>query len=191
VDGAVGATGPTGLTGATGPAGVDGAVGATGPTGLTGATGPAGVDGAVGATGPTGLTGLTGVTGATGPTGLTGVTGATGPTGPTGLTGATGPSGTLGRYTLVTRSTNTILGTADLGKVFLCTATFTQTLTAAATLAAGWWVTIINTSTGATVTIDPNGAETINGANTYTLNAGTAVTLVCDGSNFRVMSMTF
>ena len=71
--GATGATGSIGPTGPTGAAGVAGNIGATGATGSTGATGPTGPTGGVGATGGTGPTGATGGTGATGATGATGL----------------------------------------------------------------------------------------------------------------------
>ena len=99
-----------------------------------------------------------------------------------------------GAYTLVA---------GDSGKLITCTGTFTLSVTAAATLGAGWWCWIKNASTG-TITIDPDGTETISipgGPET----PGTTITLPysgstsgpynvsgillwCDGSNFEVIS---
>lgn len=90
------------------------------------------------------------------------------------------------------RSSNTILAVADSGKVIAASATFTQTLTAAATLGAGWWCIVQNnTSDGATIlTVDPNGAETINGAATLTMYSGDTRVLLCDGSNFFTLLLS-
>jgi hypothetical protein len=73
---------------------------------------------------------------------------------------------TLDETFVLSRASNTILGLSDIGKTILATAGFTQTLTAAATLGDGWGVWFVNTHASAACTIDPNGAETINGAAT-------------------------
>jgi hypothetical protein len=76
----------------------------------------------------------------------------------------------------------------DLGTIINCTAnTFTVSLTAAATLGAGFNVTIWNTSTTAThaITIDPSGAETIDGRTTLILRRGEGMQIVCDGTNWQ------
>lgn len=76
----------------------------------------------------------------------------------------------------------------DLAKVINCTSgTFTVSLTAAATLGAGFNVTIWNTSTTASnvITIDPNGAETIDGRATLLLRCGEGMQIVCDGTNWQ------
>jgi hypothetical protein len=85
-----------------------------------------------------------------------------------------------------TRSSNTVLGLADSGKVIDTTATFTQTLTAAATLGDGWWVILHNdTDDGTTLlTVDPNGSETVDGLTTIKMYSGEARLIVCNGSNF-------
>lgn len=86
--------------------------------------------------------------------------------------------------TVFDRSTNTILDASNNGGLINFTAGFTQTVTAAATLANGWSALVKNSST-ADVVIDPNGAETIDGATTLTLRPGDARLLASDGSNFR------
>lgn len=75
----------------------------------------------------------------------------------------------------------TALGT-DNNAVHRYTATATVSLTAAATLAANWHYTVI--ADGADVTIDPNGAETIDGAATLVVPNGSAAHIICNGSAF-------
>lgn len=83
--------------------------------------------------------------------------------------------------------------TADNQSTILCGATsaaFTVTLPAAATAGDGFVVTIKKTdpSTNA-VTIEGSGSELIDGASTFTVSLlGQAVTLICDGSNWRIKS---
>ena len=84
------------------------------------------------------------------------------------------------------RSSNTILAASDFGTIIVATSTFTQTITAAATLAAGWWVDYRNDGTGV-ITLDANGAETIDGATSITLQPAETITLFCDGSNFKTI----
>lgn len=100
--------------------------------------------------------------------------------------GSPGADGALG-LTYTARSSDTVLGLADDGKAFVATSAFTQTLTAAATLGAGWAVVYKNNSAGAVI-IDPNGSETINGSTTLRLAPKESVLLFCDGSNFHILS---
>jgi hypothetical protein len=93
---------------------------------------------------------------------------------------------TLDEAFVIARSSNTILALSDIGKTLKATSTFTQTLTAAATLTDGWWVEIRNDGTGM-ITIDPNSTETIDGATTLTLFPGEGVRILCDGSNFKTI----
>lgn len=85
------------------------------------------------------------------------------------------------------RTSNTILAAGDKSTLINITAnSFTQTLTAAATLGAGWYCYYKNSGTGL-VTLDPNGSETINGATTLVIGTGSTVLIICDGSNFQVV----
>lgn len=77
---------------------------------------------------------------------------------------------------------------SDLGKIVNCIAnTFTVSLTAAATLGAGFNCWVWNTGTGV-ITIDPNGAETIDGVSTLTLRQGEGTQIVCNGTNWETGS---
>ena len=77
----------------------------------------------------------------------------------------------------------------DLATVINCSGatSFTVSLTAAATLGAGFNVTVWNNTTTAAmaVTIDPNGAETIDGVATLILRRGEGMQIVCDGTNWQ------
>lgn len=91
-----------------------------------------------------------------------------------------------------TRSSNTILGTGDVGKVIDITATITQTLTAAATLGDKWWVILRNATTDGTtvVTLDPNSSETVDGLTTAKMYSGEARLIICNGSNFTTVMLS-
>lgn len=91
--------------------------------------------------------------------------------------------GSLAETFVLARSLNTIVGVGDFGRTLNCTGTFTQTLTAAATLGDGFLFYIRNNGTGV-ITIDPNGAETIDGAATITLAPGEGCAVLCNGSAF-------
>lgn len=76
----------------------------------------------------------------------------------------------------------------DLGTIINCTTgTFTVSLTAAATLGAGFNCWVWNTSATEThaITIDPSGAETIDGLSTRILRRGEGTQIVCDGTNWQ------
>lgn len=88
------------------------------------------------------------------------------------------------RITRSARTTNTILAAADRGTLIDCTSgTFSQTLTAAATLGNGWNCIIRNSGAG-TITLDPNASELINGASTLVLSPGSSIGLQCTGTEF-------
>lgn len=76
----------------------------------------------------------------------------------------------------------------DNGTIINCDGTFTISLTAAATLGAGFNCWIWNTSVNSAVTIDPNGAETINGSATLILRNGSGIQLVCNGTNWYTVN---
>lgn len=92
-------------------------------------------------------------------------------------------------YPITSRSSNTILGASDKGKLFLFSSTFTQTFTAAATLGAGWWVDVRNDSTGGII-LDPNSSETIDGQTVIYMFPGESFRIICDGSNFKTVGRT-
>lgn len=87
---------------------------------------------------------------------------------------------------VTSRATNTILAAADSSEAFVATGSFTQTLTAAATLADGWHVHY-RVNSGQTVTIDPDGAELIDGAATKVIVGPAAGTILCDGAAFYTL----
>jgi hypothetical protein len=94
------------------------------------------------------------------------------------------------RHLILSKSTAYTAVLADFAKLLSVTGTTTITLTAAATLGDGWYIFIKNNG-AAVVTIDGNASETIDGATTITLdNADDVVCLVCDGSNFNIISST-
>lgn len=62
----------------------------------------------------------------------------------------------------------------------------TFAFTAAATLTDGWALLVRNDGTG-TLTLDPSGAETIDGAATKVLQIGESCFVVCDGANFKTV----
>jgi hypothetical protein len=94
--------------------------------------------------------------------------------------------GAAARVIPAARNSDTILAGADFGREIVATTTFTQTLTAAATLGAGWYCQYRNNGTGI-ITLDPNGSETIDGATTLRLYPGEGCTIICDGSNFTTV----
>lgn len=102
-----------------------------------------------------------------------------------GAKGDTGPTGNGQMAYLAKTGTYTVTA-ADKGKLIDCTSgTFTLSFQACATLGADWTTYIRNSGTGV-ITLDPNGAETIDGAATYTLNPGSFASVQCDGSVLRV-----
>lgn len=90
---------------------------------------------------------------------------------------------------VLSRSSNTILAESDRGKVLVATSTYTQTLTAAATLGDGWAIDVIVDS-GVTLTIDPNSTETIDGATTQAIVGPAQGRVVCNGTLFRTVGFS-
>jgi hypothetical protein len=91
-------------------------------------------------------------------------------------------AGVDGKVVYAVKVANYTALAADNNAVHRYTATATVTLTAAATLAANWHYTVI--ADGADVTIDPNLAETIDGAATLVVPNGSSAHIICNGSAF-------
>jgi hypothetical protein len=91
-------------------------------------------------------------------------------------------NGQLTYKAVVNFSTSDTLVAGHLGDLVRGTATLTLGTTAAATLGAGWWCDV--RADGGVVTIDPNGAETVDGAATLAIPDGASVLIACDGTNF-------
>lgn len=88
------------------------------------------------------------------------------------------------------RTANTILGINDNSTLIdITSGTFTQTFIAAATLASGWFCYIRNAGTG-DITLDPNGAETIDGLETFIMYHGEVRLVQCDGTALRSVVLT-
>ena len=104
---------------------------------------------------------------------------------PTWVTPAGGGSSAL---TVITKSAAYTVVAGDLGKVINCSGTITISLTAAATLGAGFYCTIVNVDGNNIVTIDPSDAETLNGYATWGLNGSQSVQLYCTGTAFNLIS---
>ncbi|MBM3272837.1 hypothetical protein FJY94_06265, partial [Candidatus Kaiserbacteria bacterium] len=83
------------------------------------------------------------------------------------------------------KATAYTVAVADNTVLFNCTASLTLALTAAATLGNSHFFAVL--ANGGDVTIDPNGAETINGAATLSVPNGTAALVWCTGSAFLAM----
>lgn len=103
-----------------------------------------------------------------------------------GVAGDRGVEGPPARAYRAIKAANYTVSAGDHGKLIECTATLTLYLSAAATMADGWFCYISNTGTGM-VTIDPSGAELVDGAATISLPAGYSTMLQCDGSSWLSM----
>jgi hypothetical protein len=89
------------------------------------------------------------------------------------------------KLAFVTKTASYLALPADDGAAHDFTSTATLTLTAAATLGAGW--SYVVWANGAAVTIDPDGSEQINGASTLVLADGEIAKVYCDGSAFKAI----
>ena len=103
-----------------------------------------------------------------------------------GVAGDRGVEGPPLRAYRTVKAANYTVSAGDHGKLIECTATLTLYLSDAATMMDGWFCYISNTGTGM-VTIDPLGAEMIDGAATISLPAGYSTMLQCDGSSWLSM----
>jgi hypothetical protein len=83
-------------------------------------------------------------------------------------------------------STNTNITTAYQNSLVVATGTITLSLLDASTAGEGFVVSIRNSGSG-TVTIDPDGSETINGASTLALTQDEWAIVICDGANWRAL----
>lgn len=90
-----------------------------------------------------------------------------------------------GRLTSTTLAKTSSFSVAkeDFGKTFLCTNEITATLLAAAAAGNGFTTIIRNTGV-ATVTVDANSSELIDGALTLAVPSGATVILVCDSTGW-------
>lgn len=89
---------------------------------------------------------------------------------------------------ILTKTANYTTTAADRGKLIDYTSsTSTLSLLPVATAGIGFIQPVRNSGTGI-ITIDPNAAETIDGAATLTLNAGDKCVIVCDGTNWKTFS---
>lgn len=174
-----GPPGPKGDTGSHGLQGPAGATGAKGDKGDTGDQGPAGTAGAAGTNGqgvPTG--------GATGQV-LAKINGTDFNT--HWITPAAGGSSGPADILIDSLSADYTAVAGDKGKLLDCTAALTLSLTAAATLGAGWWCLYRNATSDGTslVSIDPASAELIDGLTTLTGYSGEVRQILCDGTGFK------
>lgn len=89
--------------------------------------------------------------------------------------------GTLAEVRALSKSGAYTVAAGDVDCTIKCTGTFTLSLLAAASAGDGFVFAVRNISTGS-ITIDPNGAEQIDGAATVVLAPGESCHVVCDGS---------
>jgi hypothetical protein len=95
--------------------------------------------------------------------------------------------GGIGKESLAKSGAYTVVA-ADRSKLINCSATLTLTLTAAATLGDGFEFEVVNSSASGAVTIDPNGAETIDGVTTVVLAAGEACLVRGNGTAWQTVA---
>jgi hypothetical protein len=91
-------------------------------------------------------------------------------------------SGVDGEVVYAAKSSGYTAVANDNNAILRFTASATLSLTAAATLATNWHITVM--AQGGDVTIDPNASETINGATTLLVRDGQAAFIVCNGTAF-------
>lgn len=96
----------------------------------------------------------------------------------------TGPPAASVTFDRIARSSDTPLAAGNQFNWIDATGTFTQTYESGATLPAGWMVYYRNAGTGI-ITLDPSGAETIDGVASFPMFAGEVRIIQWDGSVFR------
>jgi hypothetical protein len=79
-------------------------------------------------------------------------------------------------------STNTSVLAADANTAYVATAALTLSLLGVSTAGEGFYFTV--KAQGGDVTIDPNGAETIDNAATLTVSQGNSALIICDGDEW-------
>lgn len=75
----------------------------------------------------------------------------------------------------------------DVGKTFVCSGTFTISLTAAASLGSGFLFGIRNDGTGV-LTVDPNSSELLDGVSTLSIQVGWSYLFLCTGTAWVTVS---
>lgn len=113
---------------------------------------------------------------------------AQGGTGASNQAGALLNLGALASSTVAKTANYTVVLT-DRGESIFCNGTFTLSLTAAATLNDGFSFAVVNVGSG-TVTINPNGSETIDGQATLALSQGQSCFVTTNGTEFRTLGLT-
>jgi hypothetical protein len=91
-----------------------------------------------------------------------------------------------GRRTIT--GADTIVASDHGGIIEATSGTFSLAATAAATLGLGFWCIVFNSGTG-TVTVDPDGAELIDGAATAGMGHGVSLLIFCTGSAFETIRL--
>ena len=88
----------------------------------------------------------------------------------------------LGNVRYAARTSNTQLVAADKNKLIdITSGTFSQTFAAASALGDGWWCYIRNSGTG-DITLEPDGAELIDGLTNFVMYQGEVRLVRCTGS---------
>lgn len=87
------------------------------------------------------------------------------------------------------RAVGTIFVGSDRGRIFDLTGTGSQPFTAAGTLGDGWYVLVRNAGTGE-ITLEPAGAEQIDGLTNYIMYPGECRLIQCTGAAFNSLVLS-